>query len=807
MEKLGSVSNPPEEPPNSTEKEVLDHWASEAIKKVHIATENGELDRALAILSELMSQSREPDALSEFANYSGMLTKQLGDHSGAQSFFRKSIAIQPNQIDAYFNLGNLHAESHEFLLAIENYFRVLELNPNDLDCLQNMHVCLSSMKDREQVAMVLAGLGELDTRHLEQGPRMVICNIFLLENWYEQCKQILLEGLRCEPANWEFWNQLGQINHRSGEYEQAEKCHLEADKIEPGNAQILSDLAAAKLMRNKTHESLDILRTLAQQQPDDANIWNNLGIGFDQSGEIDKAISCYEQAISLEPGKVESYENLGKLYAFHGETEKCNECFTNLQKWNPANEVSYKLRRILNITPIPESTEVIVHEREAFRNILNELSQEKARLTNPYFQVGVTPFFLAYQPECNKEFQSQLSRFYRQSCPDFAKELESNLTIKGNHQSRNKRIRIGFLSSFFCEHTIAKLNIGLIGLLPKDEFEVIIFTSPVTKVDKNTKRLCQLGHEYCQLPMNHKSAAEIIREAECDILHFTDIGMDPWTYFLAYYRMSPIQTTSWGHPDTTGIETLDYFISSQSIEIPLSSDQYSEKLIKFRNPPTYFQPPQILASNCNLNLRAELGISKGSKLYVCPQTLFKIHPDFDQVLEQILIRDENAHLVFISGNSKKWDQKLMSRWGHSGLATNRIHFFKRMNSTDFQAFVSSADILLDPTIFSGGVSTQEMLALKQPVVTLPGEHMRSRVTAGFLNSAGLEHLVATDEQQYVQKAIEIANNSDLKNELVNHIASQSYSIYENYQVIHEFSAFFKSAVQAHSDNSTLSGWH
>src|SRR6185437_8243427 len=83
-------------------------------------------------------------------------------------------------------------------------------------------------------------------------------------------------------------------------------------------------------------------------------------------------------------------------------------------------------------------------------------------------------------------------------------------------------------------------------------------------------------------------AVEQISQQAFDILLYADIGMDLLSYYLAFARLAPVQCTTWGHPVTSGISQIDYFISSQELEPADADSHYSEKLVKLSSPPTYF---------------------------------------------------------------------------------------------------------------------------------------------------------------------------------------------------------------------------
>src|SRR5437868_15188855 len=99
------------------------------------------------------------------------------------------------------------------------------------------------------------------------------------------------------------------------------------------------------------------------------------------------------------------------------------------------------------------------------------------------------------------------------------------------------------------------------------------------------------------------------------------------SYFLAFSRLAPVQCTSFGHPDTTGIPNLDYFISSTLYELDGADLDYSERLILIPDAGTlsyYYRPPSPSPRD-----RQSFGFTAADKIYLCPQALQKIHPEMD----------------------------------------------------------------------------------------------------------------------------------------------------------------------------------
>ena len=108
---------------------------------------------------------------------------------------------------------------------------------------------------------------------------------------------------------------------------------------------------------------------------------------------------------------------------------------------------------------------------------------------------------------------------------------------------------------------------------------------------------------------------------------------------MSFIKLATYQITSWGHPETTGNKMIDYFLTSKLIESEGSERYFSEKLLYADHLPMYYYPPDI---KNNLQ-KSEL---TKNNIYSCPQTLFKIHPEFDEIIGKIQKKDKNAFLSF-----------------------------------------------------------------------------------------------------------------------------------------------------------------
>ena len=156
-----------------------------------------------------------------------------------------------------------------------------------------------------------------------------------------------------------------------------------------------------------------------------------------------------------------------------------------------------------------------------------------------------------------------------------------------------RRLRIGFLSGFFYDHSNARAFEGLIRHLDRGEFEVVLIHLAQSPHDAVRSRIEACCDAVVTLPAPFNGASAALSALELDLLFFTDIGMHPFTTMLAAQRLAPVQATGWGLPQTSGLPTIDYYVSGELVEPPGAEALYSEKLVCLSGLPCNLLAPRL----------------------------------------------------------------------------------------------------------------------------------------------------------------------------------------------------------------------
>ena len=256
--------------------------------------------------------------------------------------------------------------------------------------------------------------------------------------------------------------------------------------------------------------------------------------------------------------------------------------------------------------------------------------------------------------------------------------------------------------------------------------------------------------------------------------------MDVTSFALAALRLAPRQYAAWGHPVTTGHATIDRYISCATMEPDDCEAHYTEQLVRLPGIGTRYARPDLPASA----ERRSLGLPEGSTLLLCPQSLFKIHPDNDELFARVLTENSGALLVLFAGRHPAITDQFMRRltraFDRNGIVVReRTRVIPQVGHDDFLRVNMACDAMLDTLHWSGGNTSLDALACGLPIVTLPGRFMRGRQSTGMLRLMGIDELVANDVDDYVRIVTRLAEDRSWRNDVASRIVGAQARVFDD----------------------------
>jgi len=713
----------------------------------------------------------------------------------AAALCRELLADAPDSVEPLHLLGIAQQALGEFEPALASLRRARELKPSDPQIQANLGVTLARLGRLEEA--IAAFEASLMLAPDAQGARGNLCMALKqagrTAEWMRQARD--WNALAPDDPNAAL--QLAQALAATGDAAGALAAAERALALRPkdADARIERGQALAKLGRNR--EAAAALRGAVELAPKRSDIRLRLAMVEADLHEFEKAVGTLEAALVADPTNTEALTRLAAYQTTLCRMADADRSFARILaiRASPGTE----LMRATTLCPIETSEADMLERRRRYREQVAALRDRKLRLEDPYREAGYPHwFYLAYHGLDDRPLQEELASFFLEACPALGERA-----AHVDRPAGNKRARIGVVSSFLGSHTIGTLLRGLLAEMDKTRFEILLFR-PNEATDEAARRIDRSASRTVRIPRDLAKARRAIAECELDLLYFPDIGMDSFTYFLAFARLAPVQIVSWGHPDTTGIANLDYFLSVASFEPESAEVFYSERLIKLSRISSYFYRPDAVAP---AKTRADFGLPEKGSLYLCLASLFKFHPRFDAILDALLARDPSSHIVMNTGHCTAWDQRLTERVARRNpAARERMHFLKWIPHPDFFSLARLADAFLDPIIFGGGRTCLELWAYGVPIVTWPGPYLRGRIAYGGYRQMGYTDLVARDSEHYVELCLELANDKAKRARVGREVADAAGTLYEDKAAVREIEDFFLAAIDAARRGEKLAGW-
>lgn len=587
----------------------------------------------------------------------------------------------------------------------------------------------------------------------------------------EEALQLLQQVLAINPNHAEALCKVGFIFHSAGRYDQASDFYQRA--IHADYTYIESYLMLTKLLetQRRNEEAIRIAKRATEVAPDNPRTHAEYTDVLTQSNLGHLVPAYLEEVMPNFPKAM----NLQQIYCMSLKiNDRLEEAEIAYQKMIREHRVP-AAARILFETYLPRlyrSAAEIDHVREAFRNSLLAFIKEKPALNLSQF-LYLPTFQLAYHNRDNKELLKLYVKMLRLCAPVLnytAPHCKAALSAPAEG-----KLRVGFVSALMHNHSVGNCYRGvMIDLAQHPDMEVTFFNLSHVNDDK-MEEIRQAHVPIISLPKVLEAQRDVIAKYKLDILIYTDIGMESSMLYLAMARLARYQCVFQGHPETTGVDTIDYVISSRSYEPPHADENYTERLLCTDGIDTIFRQA---APPAEWLPRHVLGLPEGKKLYICPMAIQKFHPDFDGVLADILARDANAVIVLFNDFQQQSASALLQERILKQCDATRVLFMPWLPHEVLFSVMKSADVLLDTVHFGGGTTIQYAFGFDIPVVTMPGRYARGRVVYSYYALMGIADAPLADSLSgYAELAVNVANDAAYREHLVSAIAANKHKLF------------------------------
>ncbi|MBD2483638.1 tetratricopeptide repeat protein [Planktothrix sp. FACHB-1365] len=670
----------------------------------------------------------------------GQCFEKLNQFEQAIAAYQKTIALKPDYLDAYNNLGNLLMQQGQFAEAETVYRQAIEINPN--------HFC----------------------SYLNLG------NLFLLQNQFQFAKATYQKGLTIIPDQPDilhnlaltdeieknpipYYRSFGDRLYQLGNYEAAIAEYQKILNLQAGDVDLYDKLNHCYWQLNQPNDAIDILKIGTKIYPDFAPLHFTLITNLLYQGRTEEAVKKAEIA---------------------------SECLPK--------DYTFTLLKYLIVPMLYHSIEEINNYRDRFNQGLQNLIAttdltDSETVDQAFLGMGrFTNFYLGYQARNVIEEQKIYGNFLHQiMCLKYPQWVQP-LTLP----TVKDKIRVGYVSSYLHCYSGSLWLIGWLRYASRNQFEIYAYYTG-NSPDPVTEQFRQYSHQFYHIPNNFEAVAEQITKDQLHILVYPEIGMNPPTMELAALRLAPIQCTAWGHPVTSGLPTIDYFLSSQLMEPENAQEHYSETLILLPNIGVAYPKPQDIPPL--VKTRSDYDLPEDAVIYLCCQAPFKYLPQYDYILPEIALKVPNAKFLFFRGTLL--NDRLNQAFSNYGLNYQDYCLHRKVDERfDYLMLNQLSDVFLDTFTWSGGNTSLEAIACYLPIVTCPGEFMRGRHADSFLKMIGLTETIAKNEAEYLEIAVKLGLDCIGRETISQQMSERQHLLFDDQVCVTALEEFYQAVIKA-----------
>lgn len=541
----------------------------------------------------------------------------------------------------------------------------------------------------------------------------------------------------------------------------------------------------------------DALRSLAQALTlagDSVEVLRDHGSTLLSLGAYRPAAASLRRALALDPSQADVWANLAAVSALEGRREEARRSYARTVAVNP-DHAEARWKSAIAAIPIMAFGEEVSGFRDVFARELRELDRWLRGRPQAHEVVGCcTAFYLAYHEQNNRD----LLALYGTICARLMADWREVQGVEPGQGRGDGVIRVGIASACIRAHSVwYALVKGWFEHIDRDRFELHTFSLGM-QPDAETAWAAERSKSFLHGPRSARDWAEAIRRSHLDVLIYPEIGMDPMTVKLASLRLAPVQVTTWGHPETTGLPTIDHYLTSDDLEPPDAADAYVETLVRLPRLGCSYSAPSIRAVPPVL---AHLGLSRDVPILLCPGVPFKYTPRFDRMIAEIARRVGPSQFVFFASPqdpalSAAVEARVRAALRRDGLDDARhIRFIPWQPLEAFYGLMTESDVLLDTIGFSGFNTAMQAVECDLPIVAFEGRFLRGRFASAIMKRMGLGELVATSDGAYASIATRLVVDASYRQDIRRRMRQEKPALFNDVDVVRALERFLETAAR------------
>ena len=689
-----------------------------------------------AIVSYRAALHLAPHMTMVHANLAAAL-RESGDLGNAIAAYRQAIAGDPGNAELYHRLGQTLQSQHRPDDAIAAYQQALALTSDFAPALTSLS--LLQCRQKNYVAAIDCG-----RRVVALLPRdaQACCHLGIIYGEAgdrESALDYFQRAIELDPGEARWHMQLADYYHTIGQHDPAVLAYLRALDCAPEDAGVLNNMGTALQSLKQFEQALDAYQRSLKADPHNSVTLCNIGGNYQDWKQLEKAREYYRAALAVDPQMARAHFSLGNAYMLD------NDAAIALGHYRTAIDVNQQYRdAYVNLSATLNNMGRLDEALQVCREGL-AVDPGWANLFSNYL------FLMSHSATTNVEAMFNEHVRFGQTFEALAAPLRAE---HGNSRDPLRTLRVGLVSGDLHNHPVPHFLLPVLENISADAGLSLYAYYNNPEDDYVTERLRQLIPHWRQV--EKISDAELVKQIRYDGIDILidlsgHTGKNRLPVFAA--KPAPVQVAWIGYPLTTGLSTVDYFISDPFYS-PLGEleAQFTEKmmLLPACAPflPTEYAPA----------IRSAPALTNGYLTFGSFNRLSKINRQVVARWSLLLRAIPEARMLLAAMPTSEPQPALVQWFAEEGIGAERLEFEGRTGIGQYMEMHHRVDICLDTFPYGGSTTTFHALCMGVPTLTMAGRSQPSRAGTSILRQIELEDFIASDEEEYVRKGLAMAAN-------------------------------------------------
>ena len=588
------------------------------------------------------------------------------------------------------------------------------------------------------------------------------------------------------PVKFQFQTDMLNNRGRQGDLKEAERICTQWRKLDPNNVQPLFQLMQLYWKSGRLNETPQLAMKIGELDPlhkltpyyqavsqqlngdfQNAIAMHRLALQLnarqsfsDSELDLEVAIAAYEVAAGHYPSSpgldedalVEAHASCDLLESAIGKWLDTKPDFSRLD----AGQLTRYSNACYNLACV---------DSKRFQGLERALAHLSTALQiNPAHSLARSNYLLIknYDPNLTRREALDLAC---KSSAEIRQQMGPPKSSWNNKPDPDRKLRIAYLSSDFRRHSVAYFITPVLEAHDRERLQVYAYYTGRNR-DKWTERVASTVDRFTLAGrMTDEELHRQIVMDQIDILVDLNGFTSGHRVGALMRRAAPVQVSWIGYPGSTGLDVMDYRIVDANTDPDSESTQLSSENLLYMDPVFSVYLPDYPLADIAPETPA---IKNGYITFGSFNALPKLNPDLFEMWGRILSDVDGSKLLI---KNRMLDQPSVRKDVSEALAAVGIDRHRQIlmgrteSPDDHLKTYLGVDLCLDSYPYNGTTTNCDSFIMGVPVLTLTGECHASRVTTSQLRVLDLDGLIAPDPDQYVEKAVRLASNTQALNKL------------------------------------------